>query len=57
MDFLPDPPLVAAGGIGGPFVMMLVTPLRNALTYGASNPQASLLQVTLPSNFASRTVA
>lgn len=38
---MPDPPLIAAGAIGGPCVMFAVTPLRNALTYGAIDPKAS----------------
>lgn len=41
----PDPPLVAAGAIGGPCVMFAVTPLRNALTYGAVDPKASFVSL------------
>jgi len=42
---MPDPPLVAAGGIGGPCVMFAVTPLRNALTYAAVDPKASFVSL------------
>ena len=38
---MPDPPLLVAGGVGGPCVMLLVTPLRNALTIAATNNKAS----------------
>lgn len=41
---LPDPPLIAAGGIGGPVIIYIVTPLRNALTLGAQDPGAGLLE-------------
>jgi hypothetical protein len=42
---IPDPPLVVAGACGGPAVVYLVTPLRNALTLGSNNTQASALQL------------
>lgn len=42
---LPDPPLIAAGGIGGPAIIYLVTPLRNALTLGAQDPRGSVLEI------------
>jgi len=42
---IPDPPLLVAGGLGGPLIMWTVTPLRNALTLGANNRQASMLQL------------
>jgi hypothetical protein len=38
---LPEPPLIAAGAIGGPFCMYLVTPARNALTFGAKDASLS----------------
>jgi len=41
----PDPPLVAAGVFGGPFVVYLVTPLRNALTLGAQDTTLSFAGV------------
>ena len=40
---VPEPPLLAAGAIGGPFVMYLVTPLRNALTMGAVDSSKSVI--------------
>ena len=40
---VPDPPYIAAGALGGPFVMLLVTPLRNALTLGTLNASASAM--------------
>ena len=39
---VPDPPYIAAGALGGPFVVYLVTPLRNALTLGALDKAASV---------------
>lgn len=42
---LPDPPLIAAGGIGGPWVIYLVTPLRNALTLGSMDTTATALSI------------
>lgn len=44
---VPDPPLIAAGACGGPFVVYLVTPMRNALTLGATNSAASALGLYL----------
>lgn len=41
---LPDAPLITAGALGGPFVIYLSTPLRNALTYGAKDTSLSLLE-------------
>ena len=42
---IPDPPYIAAGAIGGPFVIYLVTPLRNSLTLGALDKSASALNI------------
>lgn len=39
---LPDTPLILAGGLGGPFCLFTVTPARNALTLGATQPGASI---------------
>jgi len=40
---VPDPPYIAAGAIGGPFVIYFVTPMRNALTLGALDSTKSAL--------------
>lgn len=40
---VPDPPYIVAGAIGGPTVIYLVTPLRNALTLGAMDSSKSAL--------------
>jgi len=45
MPELPETPVLIAGGIGGPFVMMTVTPMRNGLTLGATNPAAGAFQL------------
>ena len=42
---IPDPPLLAAGGVGGPCVMLLVTPLRNALTIAATDNVATTSEI------------
>lgn len=42
---LPETPVMVAGGLGGPAVMFFVTPARNGLTLGATNPQASALSL------------
>lgn len=42
---VPEPPYIAAGVLGGPFVMYLVTPLRNALTLGTINTSASAMSL------------
>mmetsp|Transcript_41970 Transcript_41970/g.96355 ORF Transcript_41970/g.96355 Transcript_41970/m.96355 type:complete len:272 (+) Transcript_41970:73-888(+) len=39
---MPEPPIIAAGGLGGPFCMYLVTPIRNALTFAAQDASLSL---------------
>lgn len=41
----PEYPLMVAGGIGGPFLKMLVTPLRNALTLAARDQTTSLVGI------------
>lgn len=38
-------PLLVAGGVGGPFVMLCVTPLRNALTIAATNTTSTTTQI------------
>jgi len=38
---LPETPVIVAGAVGGPAVMFTVTPMRNGLTLGATNAQAS----------------
>jgi len=38
---LPEPPVIAAGAFGGPFVMYLVTPFRNAMTYAVQDATLS----------------
>uniref|UniRef100_A0A7S2KHC3 Mitochondrial carrier protein n=1 Tax=Zooxanthella nutricula TaxID=1333877 RepID=A0A7S2KHC3_9DINO len=40
---LPEPPVIAAGGLGGPAVMFTVTPFRNGLTLGATNIEAGAM--------------
>eukprot|EP00747_Dinoflagellata_sp_TGD_P163770 gnl/TRDRNA2_/TRDRNA2_182808_c0_seq1.p1 gnl/TRDRNA2_/TRDRNA2_182808_c0~~gnl/TRDRNA2_/TRDRNA2_182808_c0_seq1.p1 ORF type:complete len:278 (+),score=43.95 gnl/TRDRNA2_/TRDRNA2_182808_c0_seq1:68-901(+) len=42
---IPEPPVIVAGGLGGPFVMLLVTPARNGLTLGATNSEAGALSL------------
>jgi hypothetical protein len=39
---IPDPPYIAAGAFGGPMVMLVVTPMRNALTLGTLDQTASV---------------
>lgn len=39
---IPETSLIVAGGLGGPFCLFTVTPARNALTLGATNPSASI---------------
>ena len=34
---VPDTPLIAAGAVGGPFVMYATTPARNALTLASKD--------------------
>eukprot|EP00930_Biecheleria_cincta_P057122 TRINITY_DN43107_c0_g1_i1.p1 TRINITY_DN43107_c0_g1~~TRINITY_DN43107_c0_g1_i1.p1 ORF type:complete len:345 (+),score=46.50 TRINITY_DN43107_c0_g1_i1:76-1110(+) len=41
-DKLPDKPLLISGGVGGPFVIFLCTPLRNALTLGSRDKQSTM---------------
>jgi len=42
---VPDPALIAAGAVGGPFVIYLVTPMRNALTLGALDSSKSAIRL------------
>jgi len=42
---LPETPVMVAGAFGGPAVMMLVTPARNALTLGANDSKAGAIQI------------
>ena len=42
---VPDPPFVVAGAMGGPFVIYLVTPLRNSLTLGALDKTSSAMNI------------
>mmetsp|Transcript_14326 Transcript_14326/g.25182 ORF Transcript_14326/g.25182 Transcript_14326/m.25182 type:complete len:271 (-) Transcript_14326:155-967(-) len=39
---MPDTPLLVAGGLGGPAVMLAVTPFRNGLTLGATSTDGPL---------------
>lgn len=41
----PEPPILAAGGLGGPFCMMTVTPFRNALTFASKDASLSVGKV------------
>lgn len=41
-DKLPDKPLLISGGLGGPLVIFLCTPLRNALTLGSRDKRSNL---------------
>lgn len=43
--YLPDSPLLAAGALGGPFVISSLTPLRNAMSNGAQDQTATLRQL------------
>lgn len=43
--YLPEPPLLAAGALGGPFVISSLTPLRNAMSNGAQDQAATLRQL------------
>jgi len=42
---VPEPPYLAAGAIGGPLVMYMVTPMRNALTLGALDQSKGVLRI------------
>lgn len=42
---VPDPPYIAAGALGGPAVIYLVTPMRNALTLGALDSSKSAIRL------------
>jgi len=41
MEYVPEPPYIASGALGGPSVVYLVTPMRNALTLGAMDATKS----------------
>lgn len=40
---IPETPIIVAGGLGGPAVMLTVTPFRNGLTLGATNASAGAM--------------
>mmetsp|Transcript_13393 Transcript_13393/g.39120 ORF Transcript_13393/g.39120 Transcript_13393/m.39120 type:complete len:311 (+) Transcript_13393:33-965(+) len=42
MNNLPETPLLLSGSLGGPAVILLCTPLRNALTLGSQDSRSSL---------------
>jgi len=42
---LPDPPYFVAGALGGPFVIYLLTPLRNALTLASQDRHSSMTSI------------
>lgn len=42
---VPEPPFIAAGALGGPFVIYLVTPMRNALTLGTLDSSKSAIRL------------
>mmetsp|Transcript_87363 Transcript_87363/g.151254 ORF Transcript_87363/g.151254 Transcript_87363/m.151254 type:complete len:269 (+) Transcript_87363:89-895(+) len=42
---IPEPPILLAGGIGGPFVMFTVTPMRNGLTLAAGLPKSGAFEI------------
>lgn len=42
---MPEPPFIAAGALGGPFVIYLVTPMRNALTLGTLDSSKSAIRL------------
>merc|ERR1719230_2448533 len=53
---LPALPLVLAGVFGGPFVIFLFTPMRNALSLAAADQESSALEIyeaTFPDKLAS----
>lgn len=41
----PDPPIIAAGALGGPLCMYFVTPARNALTIASKDASLSVMSV------------
>lgn len=45
MAALPEPPLLAAGALGGPLVIASLTPLRNAMSNAAQDQKSSFLQL------------
>jgi len=42
---VPQPPLLAAGALGGPFVIGSLTPLRNVMSNAAQDQQSTFLQL------------
>lgn len=42
---LPETPLILAGGLGGPFCICLLTPLRNAITLGSQDAESSAWEI------------
>jgi hypothetical protein len=42
---VPDTPLLISGAFGGPFVVFVLTPLRNALTLASQDRSSSALQI------------
>lgn len=41
---MPEPPIIAAGALGGPFCIYASTPVRNALTFAANDASLTILQ-------------
>jgi len=41
----PEPPYICAGALGGPTVMLVVTPMRNALTLGTLNQSLGVVGI------------
>jgi len=44
-SLVPKPPLLAAGAIGGPFVIVSLTPLRNVMSNAAQDQQSTFLNL------------
>lgn len=47
LKYLPEPPLLAAGALGGPLVISSLTPLRNAMSNAAQDQSSSALRLYL----------
>ena len=47
LRLLPEPPLLAAGALGGPVVIASLTPLRNAMSNAAQDQASSLPRLYL----------
>ena len=45
LHLLPSPPLLAAGALGGPFVIASLTPLRNAMSNAAQDQTSSVMRL------------